>query len=547
MVASAAGNDREALHLRPRSTRPLYLCDPIHKQAATKAPVHHVGGRSMKSSKQSRQSRLKQKQDAIPFWRDDAGVPPAVFMLSFLVLSGGMLFGGTGGTFGDTIVQLLALPLIVLSAMQWSQKPLLATDWTALALIGGIALLGCAQLLPLPMWFWSELPARADLARDMQSVGIGPGWRSLSLNPYATERALQWTLPAVAMFMAVRWTSLRQLQILMAITCIGAFILLVLAIAENHASQDDVLATANEAIAKAAFAMQTAQAPLPAPEPQSLPGLFSNRNHFATLLAMVIPLVVALGLRVWLFRTKGEPKTWIPWALSLTLVMVALLAGMIETHSRAALVLGPLAILGSLTLLRHLKIKRMVVWSLVLMAVVGALDAFQLAGSKTVARWDTSPQNDLRWDIHATTLDAARHFGPLGSGLGTFVEAYQQVVPVEGYRSRYINHAHSDYHELWLETGIPGALLILGFIAWFVWCSSLAWRTSKHAVKSTLLPRAASLSILLVLLHSYLDYPLRKTALLVLFGLCCALIARASRSAQQDLPDERAIRVTSQQ
>lgn len=442
------------------------------------------------------------------------------------------------------MVQLLALPLIVLAAMHWSQQRLQGPDWAALGIVVGIAALAFVQLVPLPGSVWAALPGRADLLRDMQSVGATPAWHSLSLNPFATERALQWTLPAIAMFLAVRWMSPRQRRVLLVVLFFGALALLVLTVTQNSASQGDALATANDAIARAKFALNAAPIPI-APQPtQFITGLFSNRNHFATFLAMTIPLVVAMGLHNWIERPKDQSLGWVPLASLLVLVMIGLLAGMIQTHSRAALVLGGIALLGSLGLLRHLGLTRTLVWSIAACAVVGALAAIQMAGSPTLARLDTSPDAGSRWQIHSTTLEAARHFGPLGSGLGTFVQAYQQVAPEKDIGPYYINRAHSDYHELWLETGVPGALLIIGFIGWFGWSSWRVWRDANHSGAFTLIARAATLSILMVLLHSYLDYPLRKTAILVMFGMACALLAPTEAASAPHSSESSRKRVT---
>ncbi len=444
------------------------------------------------------------------------------------------MLGGGAGSFGDTVVQLMALPLIVLSAIHWSQNRLAAPDWLALALIIGMTLLGLAQLVPLPMSLWESMPARADLIRDLHSAGVTPAWHALSLNPYATERALQWTLPAVAMFLAVRWMSPRQRKAMLLVLFLGALGLLILTLAQNSSGQSDPLAAANEAVAKATLALNSGpQLKAPAPPPE-FAGLFSNRNHFATFLAMTLPLVIAMGLRLWIDRPKDKNNASAPLAFLLALVMVGLLAGMIQTHSRAALILGGVALFGSLALLRHAGLKRVVVWSVVACTLLGVLAAIQMAASVTINRLDSSPGNELRWQIHATTLKAAQHFGPWGSGLGTFVEAYQQVPPVEGYWPEYINRAHSDYHELWLETGVPGAALVLAFIGWFAWSSARAWRDTSKRGSLTLVARAASLSILIVLLHSYLDYPLRKTAILVVFGLGCALLAPTELEPKRD-------------
>jgi hypothetical protein len=489
----------------------------------------------MTSATHRHRSRRKHGHEHISFWKDAAGISPICFALACTVLVSGLLLGGIAGWFGDTLVQLLALPLIVLSCMEWSRNRLAATDWAALALIAGVILLGCIQLVPLPRSVWAAMPARGDLQASLHVAGTSTFWSTISLNPLATERALQWTLPALAMMLAVRWMSDRQRRVLLLTLFSCTLFVLIMSVAHNVAPASDVLSTANEAIAKANLALNSAMnpAPLQVDAPQSTFAFFSNRNHLATLLAMALPLVAGMGLLAWYGRTDGKVGTWVPWTTTMALVLLGLLIGLIQTHSRAALALGPLALSGSLLLLRRTGLNRKVKWAIAVCALATIVIAIQMAGSATVSRFDGNVSTDTRWKIHATTIEASRHFGPLGSGLGTFVQAYQQVTPVEGELPSYINHAHGDYHELWLETGVPGTLLVICFLGWFAWSSLRAWRGSSRRVSGTLLSRAASLSILMVLLHSYVDYPLRRTAVLIVFGMACALLAPAEVAVEQ--------------
>ncbi len=376
--------------------------------------------------------------------------------------------------------------------------------------------------------------------QDMHSVGVTPAWASLSLNPLSTERALQWTLPAIGMFLAVRWMSQRQRVVMLSILFAGAIGLLVLGVLLHGASESDSTTTANAALAKTSLALTTVHAGRdPVATDQSIAGLFSNHNHFATFLAMTLPLIVAMGIAIWLKHRKGKSKRWLPWAALLSMAILALLVGMFETRSRAALVLGGLGLVGSLALMRHLGLNRKLVWALTVGTLLGSLIVVELAASATLARLDEGPSTNTRWQIHATTLRAADHFGLLGSGLGTFVQAYQTVSPEKDIGPYFINRAHSDYHELWLETGVPGLLLIGGYMGWFVWSSWRVWRGPGEHRTATLVSRAATLSIAMVLLHSYFDYPLRKTTILVMFGMSCALLAPGCDGGEKEAHKKR--------
>jgi len=471
---------------------------------------------------------------------DPNGVSASVLLLSGAVFACGLIFGGGEGSFGDVVAQLLALPLIVLAALQWSTARLRASDWLALAVIVGIAVLACIELMPLSLPAWAALPGRAELLAQMQAAKVVPAWTSISLNPLGTERALLWTLPAIAMFLAVRWMSPRQQKVLVLALFVGGVLMTIMDVVFRTAN-DNGDVTAASLLAKAYqddAGIQTAtRAPI---SDTAMTGLFSNHNHFGTFLAMTIPLMVAMGLGLWLERKRGKGRGAAAAMTLLALGAVSLLAAAFETHSRAALLLGSLALVGSGALLADLGLPRRTLWSIAGASVLMVVIAGITAGATGLDRLGNGIDNDLRWQIHGTTLDAAHHFGTMGAGLGTFVEAYQAVPPQEGMLPAFVNRAHGDYHELWLETGIPGVILIVAFIVWFGWSSLRAWLLTpadaadadpRHG-RERLFARAASVSIGLLLIHSYVEYPLHKTAILVVFGLCCGLLARGPEKAR---------------
>ncbi len=90
----------------------------------------------------------------------------------------------------------------------------------------------------------------------------------------------------------------------------------------------------------------------------------------------------------------------------------------------------------------------------------------------------------------------------------------------------YLNHAHNDYLELWLEAGVGGALGVLMFAAWWAWASFKAWTGAWGRRPESLLPAAASASVGLLLVHSLVDYPLRTLALSAVLAFCCGVLTQ---------------------
>ena len=80
------------------------------------------------------------------------------------------------------------------------------------------------------------------------------------------------------------------------------------------------------------------------------------------------------------------------------------------------------------------------------------------------------------------------------------------------------NHVQNDWLEWWIETGLPGAVLLGAFLTWF----ALAVR--RVCARTRALRRAGSIAIGAVTLHSLVDYPIRTAAIFALSALCLAPI-----------------------
>jgi O-antigen ligase len=121
---------------------------------------------------------------------------------------------------------------------------------------------------------------------------------------------------------------------------------------------------------------------------------------------------------------------------------------------------------------------------------------------------------------------------PFGSGFGTFVPIYEKFVPRTQLNDRLVNHAHNDWLELWLTGGLPAIILAAGFLAWLAASTFRAWSDDQPgaSVLDLALAQAASIVIVLLLLHSVVDYPLRMPALSVLFAIACAYLIPRRKS-----------------
>lgn len=218
--------------------------------------------------------------------------------------------GSTGpGFLSDTIVQLLAVPLLL--AGLWRYSSLAPTEqprW-ALAFSLMIAAVPAVQLLPLPPFVWTSLPGREALAGSLALLDGDMPWAPISVSPRATWLSLVSLLPPIAVFLATvllsyrhrRWLSLVILAVGVASVFLG-----LTQIAQGPASPLRFFSYTN---------------------PTEAVGFFANRNHFAALLYTMTLLTAAWALDLAMAaasaptRRKFEAGTIVPILAGFTLLV----------------------------------------------------------------------------------------------------------------------------------------------------------------------------------------------------------------------------------
>lgn len=388
-------------------------------------------------------------------------------------------------------------------------------------------LLPFAQLVPLPYTAWATLPGH-DIARGtFAAVGIAGGYVSWSVTPVDTLMCGVLVFPLAGLFLAVLWLGDDEVDLLL--LAIAGVVLLGLAAGSVQ------VATAGAALRFYAKA-----------DHGYLLGFFSNKNHSASLLAAAMILVAYSARR----RTGVAAQRWLATGAGILLLFAAILA----TNSRAGLMLGGLSALLCIggAVAGTVANRRLVGLSTAVAVVLGVgLFSFSGIAGRSIDRYGEVGQ-DRRWTIWTDTVVAIRDYMPLGSGLGSFVPVYRTVEPLSSVNPRYANHAHNDYLELALEGGIPALGLVALFVG--VWGVAsyrlLARLPSAPAVPSDPAARRRSRpafdrragqalvgsgTILLILLHSLMDYPLRTATWSALVAICFGLLMRASAGSDREV------------
>jgi O-antigen ligase len=245
----------------------------------------------------------------------------------------------------------------------------------------------------------------------------------------------------------------------------------------------------------------------------------------AGLLLVSIPFIAALGSGV-----REKAKDVRPMLPALTLVgggLAVVVLGLVLNGSLAGYGLGLPVILASLLMLFGAQSR--VARAGVIAIGLASLVAIALLWSSPVSRGAAASVSSRR-AILANSIDLIREYGPVGSGLGTFETVYRMAEDPATVDRYYVNHAHDDYLELAVETGLPGIFLLVLFLGW--WCRSV-WRM-LNSLAADQFAIAGAIASCAMLLHSAVDYPLRTAAMSAVFAMCLALILQSRRTARSD-------------
>jgi hypothetical protein len=440
-----------------------------------------------------------------------------------LTLTLAVLAGGSSqfAMISTAVAEVAALPLLGLGLWLQAARPTRAAGWPLLILAAGV-LVVAVTLVPLPADLWRGLPGRPQAWAALTAAGARPAALPASLDPGGSARSLASLVPAAAVFLGAAGLDWRRREQLAWLLAGLALVSALVGLAQFTGRLRSFYTVTN---------------------PGSAVGFFANRNHLAALLCASLPL--AAGLAGVALRRRSRPGAQRAVVGAAT-AAGACLIGAVATGSRAGLLLTLAALAGSGAMLVGRGGRRGGgAWRPVALAV-GAVGLAVVLQFTRLSAFDTpkaGAPDEGRGAVTAATVATAGDYAPLGAGLRTFPSLYAAVEPADTLTSEYFNHAHDDWAELWLEAGWPMALVALAFLAWFGVASLRAWRGPANlGAPDVLLPRAASLSIVLLLIHSSADYPLRTIADMTVFAFACALLVRPSASALWVEPSVERIR-----
>src|SRR6202050_1386922 len=263
----------------------------------------------------------------------------AFWLTAFTLLAALLLGGGTrGGFLSDALLQLLAIPLLLLTASRlgdlfWRHRAKFRQLRWELIFCLAVVLVPLIQLVPLPPVLWTLLPDRAPLIASYDSLGHGLPWLPISVSPNATWLSVAALLPTLAVFFGTTLLGYRERRVLsLAVVAFGivSSFLGLLQIAQGPASRLRFFSATNltEAV-----------------------GFFANRNHFAAFLYVVLLFAAVWAIDIgcavcpWRDRRIFEARSIVTITASF-LAIVILLAAEAMARSRAGMILTMISLVG---------------------------------------------------------------------------------------------------------------------------------------------------------------------------------------------------------
>lgn len=273
-------------------------------------------------------------------------------------------------------------------------------------------------------------------------------------------------------------------------------------------------------------------------DPVRLRGTFVNPDHLALYLELVLTVAFAWGW--WALRRAREEMSVerkIALVAGPTLAWLTLFVGLAFTGSRAGVVA---AVTGTVAQGVFLALGRRRVRlgaSGILLVLVGTGTVAAVGLQQGFGRWLATSQHELAWNdrlrVYASSWDLWQRFPVTGTGLASFRDAFSLVAPRD-LPGLWYWHAHNDYLEILVTTGLVGGVLLAVAVAALVVRLARVLRDGERS-EDRCAALAALGAIAAFAVHSAFDFGLSMPANAATLAIVCgtALVARKDLRQQR--------------
>ena len=410
-------------------------------------------------------------------------------------------------------LELLGLILLALGYFVWKRENL------TVGVFGWLVALICLPviyLVPLPTSIWELLPGTSIYVEILNQLPEKTSFHAITLYSGASLDAWVALIPVIAVFLFFVNSSYSQLIRLVYVVLAIAVFQSLLGLLQYTQGSESLLRFGMTGHADSGI------------------GTYPNRNHLAGFLEMFLPLALMFFFvsvsqfahskrgRFAKLAVLGNMRSGV-----LFVVSVLLLLGIVFTRSRTGLALGMFGVLLTAFLLLKLRSLTMVRKTTLITVVIVFTCAAEIGLLPVFERLaNQNPLSDSRWTLFASTWEGIRYFLPFGSGPGTFPYIYPrfQVPEITGF----VNYAHNDYLQWLFEMGMGGGLLLLTAIWLFIMQWQYLWKGTKEN-PHILVQLSCGVGIILLLLHSLVDFNLRIPANSIYFSMLCGIFFRIKK------------------
>jgi O-antigen ligase len=449
----------------------------------------------------------------------------AVFVAVAVILGG----GGSPNPKTELLLELI----FVLAAIAWAwldgnrRHGSNKIDPLVVVLVAIPLVVPVVQLIPLPPGVWTGLPFRQDALAALTLAGAQNAWKPISLSPSRTIASLLAIIPAVGCLYAVaRLTIEERRLVLVTIVTMGLLTSAVGAVQLVAGSRGFNL--------------------YPEFHIGWVTGFQANRNATADVLLICLLALLPLAAPYLDGSRRRLPLSFDRRAFSIVIAALAtiLIAALVMTGSRAGIMLVFVPLGAALVTVwqseRSANRRKLVTVLLVaaaVMAVIVAIFGLGLLNDTAIDRVERRflVDENGRTDVWQDTWLTLKQYWPIGFGLGGFQPAYLAVERLAFVDPRIPNRAHNEYLEIGLEAGLLGYAMIAAAAVTVLALARRAWVGSRGLRGQIVFGLAV---LIVITLHSFVDYPLRSMSLACLAGVAGGMLARRPVRAMEPTAQE---------
>ncbi len=457
--------------------------------------------------------RLQEKK---LFRLNPSDVPSHQFWGLSVTLAGLFLMGGSSradvqslAVLQPAMILCCGAALITLKQEHWQDK-----KWI-LAILGIILFLLLLYLVPLPENFENISPGTVNVSTIIATADVPSGSHIFAITPAAIWNTLFFLFgPLAVLLFGIQLNRHDLLLALPVIIFVAAFsgvigLLQIVGNADGPLYFYRITNTGNAV------------------------GLFANRNHAAVLLACLFPMLAVFAARSHRIRRGGRNlRQMIAIAIAVILIPLILVTG-----SRSGMLTAVLGLVGGALLYTQIssdsrsdqgRLLRPSLAAAALLCLIFVTVYFSRA--EAIDRFFEVPRiaND-RAVFWASSLEMFWQYFPVGFGPGAFDAAFKYEEQLTLLGGTYLNRLHNDWLETGLTFGVPGILLMLSGVVYYLRRSFHLWFRMDGARSAVALGRMASIIFAILGIASMTDYPLRTPAMMGFAALVLIWFAKADR------------------